>query len=497
MTTIDDPPPAAPDASIERRGHVDAERRRRAGRRRRVVLTLCALAVIAIYARSALSYGKTIAPAHGRADFQNLQADAFLQGQLALAIVVPPGLAALPDPYDATANAPYRAAGLHDLSFFDGKLYTYNGPAPVVLLYIPYRALGLGDLSPALACLIFCSGGFLAFAGAFKHTARALVGRLPLIVEAGAVLALGLAGPMAWIVYVGRGYEASIASGYFMVGVGLLFLTRALFAQLRRVVLDLVLAATFLAGAIAARPSLVWTLGFVVFGAAYAWWGPKAELRRPSSIVALAAPCVVIGVALAWYNWARFGAVGEFGTSYMLLGENVRLARANELGFIPRGLFHYVLSPARIEGGFPWFRLRRLSYPLPFERSYLLEPVAGVLPNMPAVLLGIVAYFITPWRWLRAHGWLSLLVVVCVLDGLLTLVLLSYHFHGATMRYELDFAPPLLFASVLGAATFLQRLRRQPALLLAGVSVAFLVLSWSVFFAMTITTYPCYGVGSC
>jgi hypothetical protein len=88
-------------------------------------------------------------------------------------------------------------------------------------------------------------------------------------------------------------------------------------------------------------------------------------------------------------------------------------------------------------------------------------------------------------------------VVVCVLDGLLTAVLLSYHFHGATMRYELDIVPPLLFASVLGAATFLHRARRRPAVVLAGVSVGFLVLSWSVFFALAITSYPCHSTGSC
>ena len=366
-----------------------------------------------------------------------------------------------------------------------------------MLLYLPYRVLGLGDLSPTLACLVFCSLGFLAFVRAFQHTSRALIGRLPLIVEAGAVLALGLAGPMAWVIYVGRGYEASIACGYFMVGAGLLFLSRALFAAGRHAVVDLAAAAAFLAGAVAARPSLLWTLGFVLFGAAYAWWGPDRTLARPRSLVALALPCLIVGAAVAWYNWGRFGSVAEFGTSYMLLGENVRLARADELGFIPRGLFQYVLSPARVEGGFPWLRLRRLSYPVPLERSYLLEPVAGVLPNMPAVLLGVVAFAIAPWRWFRADAWLTLLVVVCVLDGLLTAVLLSYHFHGATMRYELDFVPPLLFASVLGAATFLHRARRRPAVVLAGVSVGFLVLSWSVFFALAITTYPCHSIGSC
>jgi hypothetical protein len=357
-----------------------------------------------------------------------------------------------------------------------------------------------GWLSPTLACLTFCAGGFLASARAFQRTARHFVGPISLATEATAVIALGLAGPMAWIIYVGRGYEASIACGYFMVAMGLLFLSRALFAVTRHPLVDLAVASAFLTGSIGARPSLVWTVGFVLFALAFIAWGPleRSIARRPA-FVAVLAPCLAIAVALAWYNWARFGSVGEFGTSYQLLGENVRLARANELGFLREGMFQYLLSPSRTVpgGGFPWFHLRPYSYPQPTEQNYLLEPVAGVIPNMPAAVVGVVAYFVASWRQLlRAHLWLTLFVTTAVLDGLLTVAAISYHQHGATMRYEPDFAAPLLFASVLGGVAWLTRLHR-PWLRWAAASVSLVVVGWSVFFVLNITGYPCAGTGSC
>jgi putative effector of murein hydrolase len=115
---------------------------------------------------------------------------------------------------------------------------------------------------------------------------------------------------------------------------------------------------------------------------------------------------------------------------------------------------------------------------------------------MPATVLGVVTYFAASWRRLRAQPWLSLLIATAVLVGVLTLAAISYHQHGATMRYELDFAPPLLFASVLGGVAWLQRLDRTWLRTVAG-GAAMLVVGWSVFFVLNVTAVNCVGTGSC
>jgi hypothetical protein len=51
-----------------------------------------------------------------------LQTKGFLNGHLAMAIEPHPGLLTLANPYDPSANAPYRA---HDMSFYKGKYYLY------------------------------------------------------------------------------------------------------------------------------------------------------------------------------------------------------------------------------------------------------------------------------------------------------------------------------------------------------------------------------------
>lgn len=460
-------------------------------------MAICVLYVVTFYARSSVSYGKSVAPARNRGDLQNLQADAFLHGRLDLAVTVPPGLAALDDPYDATANAQYRAHGLHDMTYYGGKIYSYFGPAPIVLLFIPYRALGVGDLSPTLAALIFCIGGFLASWGAFRIVTARFVGRLPLPVEALSVIALGMAAPIGWLVYIGRGYEAVIACGYFMTSLGLYFLSRGLFGGSRWPAVDLAISSVAFAGGVAARPTLALTFGFSLLGlVCVAKGGTSVSVDRRRSVMAICAPWVVIGVLVGWYNWARFGSAVEFGTSYQLSGENVRFARANEVSLLVRGLYYYLISPWRWRGHFGQIALRPVHYPSPVESGYIVEPVAGLLPLFPASLLGSVVYLARPLRVLRRSPWLTSLIAVLVGVAFLLLAATSYHIHGATMRYQMDYAPIFLLASVTGYVAVLvtgtARRWRVPLLALGVVALA-----WSMYMSVAITAFPCAGTGSC
>jgi hypothetical protein len=467
-------------------------------RHRGWILAGCVVVVLVVYLFCSLSYGKSLAGSEVAGDFQTYQGDAFIHGQLDLLLPVPPGLVALPDPYNELANEQYRAAGLHDLTYYNGKLYTYYGPTPVILFSIPYHSLFGEWPSSTLTCLVFCAVGFLATVFAYRRSIRHFVGGAPVIVDALAVLALGLAGPMAWIIYIGRDYEASIAAGYAMIALGILFVARSLFPPSRYPYADMALASLFLAAAVGARASLLPALALLVLVVVYVARTERDTGALARATVVVAAPCLIVGGLLAWYNWARFGSITEFGTSYQLLGEDVRLARANELDFIPRGLFQYLVSPPRTESAWPWFRLRLLSFPIPTEQNYLLEPIAGVVVGMPAAFAGLVAY---PWAWagaIRRQPWLTALLVTLVGIGAVTLVLLTYHFHGATMRYELDFVPPILFASVLGGAAAIARwtgTRRSFALV--GTGLGLVLVGWSIFFLVNITSYPCAGLGSC
>src|ERR1017187_9624231 len=74
--------------------------------------------------------------------YYNLLVRGFRAGQLNLKRDAPPGLAQLADPYDPVANTPYRSTpyGVHDLSYYKGRLYLYFGVTPAVILFWPYRS---------------------------------------------------------------------------------------------------------------------------------------------------------------------------------------------------------------------------------------------------------------------------------------------------------------------------------------------------------------------
>jgi len=141
--------------------------------------------------------------------------------------------------------------------------------------------------------------------------------------------------------------------------------------------------------------------------------------------------------------------------------------------------------------------MRPLSYPIPYEMSYLREPVAGLRPNMPACVLGVIAFCVQPLRRLRRHAWVSTLIALLAITALLIVGTISFHFHGATMRYQIYYAPLLLMASVLGWCMLSQRLTAGMLTYRVLHLGAVVVVAWSAIFSIAITAYPCAGTGSC
>jgi hypothetical protein len=208
---------------------------------RKVAIAVCVGVVLVAYLRSAMSYEKSLDPVPNAGpvtaavrpgpepDFHNLIADALLRGQAHLTVQPPRELLRLKDPYDPHANTKLRIDhGLIDLSLYKGKLYAYFGPAPAILLFIPFRLLRVGDLSPALAALVFSVLGFAFSVLLFKRLARYFFGSIPLWIECFSILALGLAVPVPFIIYAGCGYEVAIACAYFLLFAGLYCLTSGL-----------------------------------------------------------------------------------------------------------------------------------------------------------------------------------------------------------------------------------------------------------------------------
>jgi hypothetical protein len=466
---------------------------------RNIAILACVSVVLLVYMRSAWSYSKDLDPAPNRSDFHNLVADALVHRQTNLRIDPPAGLLELDDPYDPFANEPYRAQGIHDLSLYKGKLYAFYGPAPALLAFIPFRVFRLGDLSPALAGLVFCVAGFVFSFLLWRRLTRWLFGDLPPWMDCFAVLALGLAVPAPFIIYIGRAYEVSIACGYFLLFAGLYCLVCGLLSESRSGVALLALGSAAFAAGVGARPDMVLAGLFIAVALVIIMRRSPAERgsSRRAQVVAVLAPYLVIGILLALYNFVRFDSLTEFGGGYQLSGANSRTYAFYQPWYVPHGLYYYLLAPARLIGDYPYaFLLKHV----PYSQSndvYTHEPVAGVLTNMPLIGFGLVLIASQIPRLARRCRPALLVILVALSVAAALAVSVSLAFRAATMRYTLDFAPLLLVAVLLAWAFWSLELRAR------GVRFWLLQIPWilllaiSVLFNLAITLTPCSGTGTC
>jgi hypothetical protein len=459
--------------------------------RRRLALAGCVAIVLGLYLAIAMQYGRSIRPAANQRDVHNLIADAFQHGHARLPLAVPPGLAALPDPYDPGANAPFRAAGLHDLSYYQGAIYSYFGPTPALSLLLPFRLLGLGDVTPLLATLVFLSVGYLFLALLYLRLARLLPRPPGLLLDCVALLLLGLATTAPFIMHAGRTYEETIAAGLCFVAAGAYFLARA-FTQTAHRATFCALASASLGIAVGARPDLVvYSLLIVVAAVIVAVRGTG----RVRIVLALLVPLAVFGCMLAAYNYTRFHSIAEFGSSYQLAGLNMHPYVFRQAWYIPLGLYYYLLAVPRFDSSFPFIRLLPSTLNGSYPTLYSYEPVAGLLVAVPAVPFGITALVAVGPRLMRQAAWLYAGLATATIASCLVVVFVAWQFNSATMRYELDFAPMLVLVAALGYGCLCGLMGGN----LRRVAIAVWVIAAFVGIAFNLATAwtPCAGTGSC
>ena len=163
---------------------------------------------------------------HGQtSEYYQLLTDAFLAGQTSLLVQPPAQLLALPDPYDPAANAFLR---LHDASLYHGKYYLYFGPTPALVLFLPYKVLTGSHLPSRIAVGLFCAGGFACSCALFFLLAKREKWDCPRWFASAAVLSLGTAPGIVFLLYAPSFYEVAISAGYCFVMAGFLFIASSL-----------------------------------------------------------------------------------------------------------------------------------------------------------------------------------------------------------------------------------------------------------------------------
>ena len=237
---------------------------------------------------------------------------------------------------------------MHDWSFFDGKLYSYFGPMPALLL-LPYVALAGPTASDMLvSCLLGMATVFLMFLVLREaHRRRVLEATTPLCV--GLSLLLGLGTVQFYLVVLGQVWFLSQIAACA-------FLTLAIYLILQTtggIGWPLAAGAAFGAGMLA-RASLLPTVGFFYLVLlALSPPGLHASKRRLfGQAAAFSLPLIAAAAIAAAYNYARFGAVRETGGLFQrvtpltqpILDRYLRHGILS-LSYLPGNLYHYFLNP--------------------------------------------------------------------------------------------------------------------------------------------------------
>ena len=413
---------------------------RRLKRAETLALGACALLICALYFWTAFSSPSSTG-------YYDLLADAFLDGNTYLPVEPSPELLALDDPYDPAQNAALR---LHDASLFEGRYYLYFGPAPVLLVHLPLRLVGV-EADDALAGALLSAVGFLFALALMRFLIQRYRPQTSLATRVAAALLLGLANAAPFLMRRPAAYEVAIAGGYCCLLAGLhLTLTGAL--RPRPSIARLAGGSLALGLAVASRPHLVLALPVFIWAwAAALRSGRSAAGRWPTARVLAwsTVPLAACLIALAIYNLARFGEITEFGSSYQLAGINTGELDRFDLSRLVPGLFFYLLAPPRLDVVFPFAHLAP-SYPGTLSPEYAagIEPVAGAFATTAPLVLALAAPVVLLLGRRAGRESMSLASLL-LLAALLVMAVPLLGFDGATMRYEMDWLTPLMLAALL------------------------------------------------
>ncbi len=378
---------------------------------------------------------------YGVYGYYDLLARGFVGGKLYLPVTPQPELLALPNPYLDSANRTYR---LLDTVLYKQRYYIYHGPVPVLLVFAPWYWLTAHDLPENFAAFLFALGGYFFLSLLFIQVLSSLSGRISITLLTLGLLTLGIGQSVPYMLHRALLYEVAIACGFCCVSAGFYFLFLWLTIPRRRPLWAGLSGLSF-GLALGCRPHL--GLAAACAFSLLLLFGDR--LRR--DILPFCLPVIACCLGILAYNYARFGNPLEFGLRYQL-GEasyqNIRLSLIN----VMPGLYYMLLCPPDLVAEFPFVRL---AIRQPFDAManvlpsrYFLELTGGIFALSP---IAVFAFLIPVCRKRFANNrgvFAFVLIMLAFTAGCIMFVAAT----GLTsQRYEVDFAPFLLFVASVAA----------------------------------------------
>ena len=399
--------------------------------------------------------------------------EGFAHGHTYLSVSPPKELLAMADPYLPTALPGRR---LWDASLYQGRYYMYYGPAPAVVLMLPWRALTGHMMDQWVAVALFA---LIGMAGLGRLCLELRNRHFPGLsdLRLGAVIVVAF--HASWLPVLLRRpafWELPITAAIACVWWALFFLWRFQVSGGRmRHALALGATLGILIGSRATYLfSAAWILCLLLVPTAPG--AGKFRLRPAFSAALLVG---LAGISLLLYNYERFGSPTEFGASFQLWGADYRGTHFLDPHYVLFNAWTYFLSTPSLGRYFPFLHP---TWPDAFPPGHMgLEEVHGIVFAMPVHLAALGAVALA-WRRARDPGSRPLAVVAAGSAGVFLFsaaILLTWG--GLCSRYVAELCAGLTVLTAVGLLAALSPGRpRILRLLAAGASVWTIGYTWLV-----------------
>lgn len=293
-------------------------------------------------------------------------AQAILQGKVYIDNNdIPESLLNMENPYDTTARMQQQSLTgdryRWDVAFFNGHYYVYFGIVPLLLMYLPCRAILDAPFPTAFGIIgfafIFATGVFaLLELIATKHFKKLSLGTY-LLTSFAFVFCCGT----MFLVKRPDFYSLPIICAMAFVVWGLYWWLKGKYAQ-KRQILYFILGSSCMALSVGCRPQsvLMCALALPIF--AEFFFKDKYILsgKGIKNLIALAVPFVIVASGIMYYNFIRFGSPFDFGSGYNLTTNDVT-SRGFDISRTGLGLFTYLFQTPQFVATFPFIKNVQIS----------------------------------------------------------------------------------------------------------------------------------------
>lgn len=361
---------------------------------------------------------------------------------------VPQSLIDMDNPYDTTAR--HLTSSLTgdtyrwDVAYFEGHYYVYFGIVPLLLMYLPFRAIVDAPFPSAVGVIAFA---FIFAIGVFKLLGIICEKKFN-NVSVGTFLLTALAtvnccGVM-FLVKRPDFYSVPIMTGLAFVVWGIFLWIKGLNTEKLRN-LYFVAGSLCLALSVGCRPQLVLVCAVALpIFARYFFTENKITTQKCLiNLLVLAVPFVIVAAGIMYYNYIRFGSVTDFGSGYNLTTNDVT-RRGFDFGRTGVGIFTYLFQTPQFTATFPYIK------PVEIDTQYMGKTIyefcfGGLITSLP--VLWFTGDLPKVYRTLRQKGVAGFVITLLAIG--LALVIADTQAGGLLQRYYSDFGIIFFLAAAI------------------------------------------------